>query len=441
MKPSRLALCALILLTAFDARAARPEPKATAITNVRVVDVEAGLVRPAATVVISGDRIVSVSRRPPKGARLIDGRGRYLTPGFWDMHTHHQASGAASLLLFVANGVVGTRDMGSDLTFILPLRAKIRRGEVVGPEIVAAGPILDAAPADWPWRQRVRTASDGRAAVASLKAAGVDFIKVHDQTPREAYFAIAEASKRSGLPFAGHLPNAVKVSEAAASGQASIEHLANFRVVLDCSGGTQYAADKCAPTFSALAKGRVWQTPTFAFFLTAPELLSGKLPPAAEYASPGLHELWRKNAEASALPDSAKAFLRDAGLAALAATPDMQAAGVRFLSGCDGLTPGFCMHDELEWMTKAGMTPAEALRTATTGPAEFLGRSSVQGQVRPGHRADLILLDRNPLADIRNTRSISGVVLRGAVYQGPALKEMIAKAKANFSTAPRPGRR
>lgn len=430
MKPPILALCALLLAAASDARAA---PATVAITNVKVVDVETAQVRPAAAVVLKGDRIVSIAGAPPKGARRIDGRGRYLMAGFWDMHAHHQASGAASLPLFVANGVVGTRDMGSDVTFILPLRGKVRRGEVLGPEIVAAGPILDAAPPDWPWRQRVRTASDARAAVASLKAAGVDFVKVHDQTPREAYFAIAEAARRHGLPFAGHLPNAVKVSEAAAAGQASIEHLANFRVVLDCSGGPRYAADRCAPTFAALAKAGVWQTPTFAFFLTAPELLSGQLPPAADYASPGLHELWRNNAKASALSDGAKAFLRDAGRSALAATPDMRAAGVRFLSGCDGLTPGFCIHDELEWMTRAGMTPAQALRTATTGPAEFLGRSGAQGQVRPGHRADLILLDRNPLADIRNTRTISAVVLRGAVHEAPALKRMIATAKASFA--------
>src|SRR6188508_1004966 len=169
---------------------------AIAITDVTVIDVERGA------------RIARVGRSAviPPGATRINGRGRFLVPGLWDMHSHHQAAGVESLELFLANGVVGTRDMGSDADFILPLRDRIARGELAGPDIVAAGPILDDRPPDWPFRRRVRNGEDARAAVRDLKRRGVDFIKVHDSTPRDAFFAIADEAAKLGLPFAGHVP-------------------------------------------------------------------------------------------------------------------------------------------------------------------------------------------------------------------------------------------
>src|SRR5205823_14122859 len=138
--------------------------------------------------------------------------------------------------LSVANGVVGTRDMGSDLDFILPLRDRIRRGELLGPEIVAAGPILDNAPGDWPFRRRVTNAQEARDAVRDLKNRGVDFIKVHNNTPREAFFAIADEAPKLGLSFAGHIPLKVTIEEGIASGMKSIEHLTESRLFLECPG-------------------------------------------------------------------------------------------------------------------------------------------------------------------------------------------------------------
>ena len=235
------AVLALAALAACGgARAARrpPSPAASVvITNVSVIDVAAGTARSGMTVVTSGARIATVTPggRPLAGATHVDGTGRFLIPGLWDMHTHHQAAGAGALPLYVANGVVGTRDMGSDLEFILALRARVEAGEL-GPAIVAAGPMLDDAPADWPWRRRVADGAQAAVAAGALFDAGVDFLKVHDHTPREAYLAIAEEAKRRGRVFAGHVPSSVTVEEAAAAGQASIEHLANFRVFLECSG-------------------------------------------------------------------------------------------------------------------------------------------------------------------------------------------------------------
>jgi hypothetical protein len=174
---------------------------AVAITNVTVIDVLSGTKQAGVTVVTKGGEIAGIGRRlpVPRGAVRVDGANKFLIPGLWDMHSHNQASGAESMDLYLAHGVVGTRDMGSDLDFILPLRDRLRRGEVSGPEIVAAGPILDNAPADWPFRRRVTNAQDAREAVGDLKRRGVDFIKVHNNTPREAFFAIADEAPRARI--------------------------------------------------------------------------------------------------------------------------------------------------------------------------------------------------------------------------------------------------
>jgi hypothetical protein len=201
-----------------------------AITGVNVVDVASGRIAPSSTVVIRGAAIASVTQNgaPPAGARVVDGRGKFLIPGLWDMHTHMEMTGESWLQLNVANGVTGIRDMGSDLDLILKLRDVTASGRVLGPRIFAAGPILDDAPGDWPFRMRVKTAEDGRAAVHLLKRRGVDFIKVHDHTPRDAYFAIAEEARRQNLPLAGHVPLAVTVEEVIEAGQRDIEHLSNL---------------------------------------------------------------------------------------------------------------------------------------------------------------------------------------------------------------------
>jgi hypothetical protein len=229
---------ALTLVAAFFAsgqtRSSQPagdgpaEP--LAITEVTVIDVATGRLQNGVTVVAQGERIVAMGPRVtiPRGATKVNGKGKFLIPGLWDMHTHHQGTGADWLDLFIAKGVVGTRDMGGDLDFILPLRERVKSGAVLGPEIVASGPILDDAPPSYPYRRRVTNAQQAREAVADLKRAGVDFIKVHDHTPREVFFAIAEEAPKLGLTFVGHVPLAVKVEEAADAGIRSIEHLSNY---------------------------------------------------------------------------------------------------------------------------------------------------------------------------------------------------------------------
>ena len=353
----------------------------------------------------------------------------FLIPGLWDMHSHHQGTGTESLELFLANGVVGTRDMGSDVDFILPVRNRISRGELLGPEIVAAGPILDDRPPDWPFRRHITNAQEAREAVRDLKRLGVDFIKVHDGTPREAFFAIAEEAPKLGLSVAGHVPGGVAVEEAADAGIKSIEHFANFRVFNDCSATPPAKAIPCQVLFDKLAAKGVWQTPTMAFFHVIPDVFSGQPLPHAEYASASLLELTRKNVAASKLDDQALSFFRSNGKRSLEAVREMVSRGNGFLAGCDGLVPGFCLHDELEWMTKAGLSPLQALQTATINPAKLFGREATQGTIAVGTRADVILLEADPLTDIRNTRRINAVLVRGRLLARPDLDRMLTAHK------------
>ncbi len=413
----------LLGLSAYGAAAPRP----IVIERVTVIDVATGQRRPGMTVLISEGKIARVDSRvaTPQGAIRVKGAGKFLIPGLWDMHTHHQASGISSLDLFIAKGVVGTRDMGGDLDFILPLRDRINRSELLGPEIVSAGPILDDAP-QFPFRLRVTNGDEARKAVRDLKARGVDFVKVHDHTPRVAFYAIAEESARLGLPFAGHVPLGVKIDEAATSGMKSIEHLSNYQVFRECSGKELYSKVGCEALFRKLAANGVWQTPTITFFQMIPTMFSGVAPDHAEYASDSLKALWESNMKGSKLSEDDLNFFRRNGRASLEAIRDLHNSGNRLLAGCDGIVPGFCLHDELEWFTKAGLSALEALQTATINPARFLNRENAQGTIDAGKSGDVVLLDADPLADIRNVRRIDAVVVRGRLIEGSEINRIIS---------------
>jgi hypothetical protein len=252
-------LCCRFVLAADDS---------FAFTHVNVVDVAGGTILPDRTVVVSRGRIAAITPggKTPSVSKVISAAGQYLMPGMWDMHAHIEMTGESFLPLYVASGVTGIRDMGSEVNLILRLREQTRKERTPGPTIFAAGPILDDAPGDWEFRMRVKTAEEGRAAVRALKRRGVDFIKVHDHTPREVYFAIAEEARKQKLRLAGHLPLKVSLQEAIAAGQGDIEHLINMSIWQPCSGGAEYRSEPCRATFEELASRRIWQTPTLAFW-------------------------------------------------------------------------------------------------------------------------------------------------------------------------------
>ena len=406
-----------------------------AITGVNVVDIVEGQIVPNSTVVVTGDTITSVQRNgpPPRDARLVDGRNKFLIPGLWDMHAHIQGNEKAWLPLYIANGVTGIRDMGADLDFILDIREATSSRRTLGPRIVAAGPILDDAPGDWPLRLRVRNADEGQAAVQLLKRRGVDLIKVHNFTPRDVFFAIADEARRQKLPIAGHVPLKLTIQEGIDAGMVTIEHMSeDGRVWKACSGGAQYRSDACRPFFEMLARRRVWQTPT----LVASSELAVIGTPASSisrdhlaYANKAFLEMHAGNQSFFVKQPGIVRILKDLAEVAKVVTRDMAAAGVGILAGCDAMIAGFCVHDELATMVRGGMKPSAALRTATLNPARYLGREETLGTIARGKLADLVLLDANPLDDIANVRRIRAVITAGRFLDRGALDRLLTQAR------------
>lgn len=408
----RVALSVLALAVTACAGTAQQTARPLAFVGVSVVDVAAGRLVPNQTVLVSGDTIAQVGaevRIPPRAQR-IDGRGKFLIPGLWDMHAHLQAAGEEALPLFLANGVTGVRDMGSDDAFVLPLRDRIASGALAGPTVRTSGAMLDDAPAEWPFRQKVAGAADAAAAVERKQRA--DFIKVHARLSRDAYFAVLSEAERRGKTVAGHVPEGVTLAEASAAGQRSIEHLGEYKLLFECPRD-------CTPLFRTFRANDTWHTPTLAALRTfsmTPEAIEAELRAAGqlERVPPALMAFWEQSMKLTPPPpEPVRQQLAGFFERAVPLVGRMHLAGVRLLAGCDALVPGYCLHDELAWLVRAGLTPMEALRTATLHPAIYFGEEDRRGTIAPGKRADLVLLGADPTTDIANTRRIELVVVGG----------------------------
>lgn len=465
----------LPLLFALSASAQQEQPSpagALVFTNVTVIDVAARDSRQAArlnqTVVVSGSRITAAGEkvRVPAGSQVIDAAGKYLIPGLWDMHVHALRRGDAAgnwFPLFLANGVTGVRDMGSTKEALLSIRKRIASEHLLAPRLVAAGPPLDGSPPQS--GIGVGTPAEARQAVASLKEAGVDFIKVYNLLSRETYAAIAAEAKRRGLPLAGHVPISMTALEASDAGQQSIEHLLDLPVtcstieaelrreqaergaaaVTDWSAwqrarwrdeeraAERYSPAKCREIFRRFKRNGTWIVPTNVNKLAAIEPGRAR-DERARYADPETRAYWEKWARLSPTPEeSASRQRRYEFMVRLVG--EANEAGALILAGTDVGSPfpliaGFSLHEELELMVKSGLTPLQALRTATLSPAEYLRRSDSLGTVTAGKLADLVLLDANPLDDIRNTRRIAGVVVDGRYLPEPELQKLLEGAEA-----------
>jgi imidazolonepropionase-like amidohydrolase len=434
-----------------------------AITNVTVIDTTGSPAKPGMTVVIQGNRITSVESagraRGPKGARVVDGTGKFLIPGLWDMHIHTffgdwvPGGREVTLPLFIANGVTGVRDMGSDLDPVLVARSDVAAGRLLGPRMVISGPMLDGPKSQFPAAIAIVTPEDGRRAVVMLKSRGVDFIKIQSYVPREAYFAIADECREQKIVFAGHVPDAIRASEASTKGQKSFEHLIG---VFEGSSTVEdalmkgpkgparfletYDGAKETALIALLAKNRTWQCPTLYWergqwlvdAIDVSKDAEAKYAPAywREKTWPTLTAVIIKNLDSDPLPVREKFVFRE-----LEIVKRLHEAGVPFLAGTDtpvgvDVLPGFSLHQELQRFVDAGFTPMEALQTATLNPAKFLDRLADFGTVEKGKFADLVLLDANPLDDIRNTRKIAAVVANGRYYSREKLDDILAGVEA-----------
>jgi imidazolonepropionase-like amidohydrolase len=429
-------LLAIFLQAISPAQTPKPStPSTFAFIHVTVVDVGSGSLLRDQDVVVTGNRISQLGNSGkvsvPRTATSINGRGKFLIPGLWDMHVHIEPAPEIFARLYLSQGVTGIRDMRMELDNLLALREKIRNGAFPAPRLVASGPAVDNVPAEFPIvvKIRVKNAAEARETVALLQANGVDFIKVHNFTPRDAFFAVAEETKKRHLTFAGHVPLSVSVPEAVEAGMRSIEHLSEFRLVDECGDPA-----KCKRLIALLKEHGTWQTPTLV------ELRQMAQPAAsneqrAKYVPASVRKFWSlTEGMMQNLSEEQKAHVKQQYQQALPLIADFQRQGIGILAGTDSpvipnIVSGFSLHDELSLLVEAGLTPLQALQTATLNPARFLGKLDDLGSVEPGKLADLVLLDANPLDDIRNTSKINAVVSDGRFFDRESLDNLLAEAE------------
>jgi imidazolonepropionase-like amidohydrolase len=424
--------------------------------------------------------------RVPRGAQVINATGRYLIPGLWDMHVHmstrpstplgngpraYAANSRYFLPLFVAAGITGVRDMSGDLRLLQAWRDSVGRGSLIGPRMVITGfklggdtPAVPGAP--FP----LLTEADVRQTVRLLKAEGADFVKI-DNLAEELIPALADECRKQGLDFVGHVTETMNVAAASEAGQRSIEHLdfiplsvsreesairrrvarqqawwvrAMYRLNLSSADEDHLETQRqvlqswnpiaARALYAKLSRDSTWQVPT----------LNGLR------ASEMVPEPWYYDAEqAPYLPPPRRSkqptfWVADTGLARtlfsrqLEIVRDMNRAGVPLLAGTDtpgfDRVPGFSLVEELALLVRAGLTPMEALQSATRSPARFLRMEDSLGTVEPGKVADLVLLDANPLDDIRNVHRVHSVMLRGRYLAPPAMDSLRSSVR-NLVTA------
>ncbi len=386
----RLFLLAAAALCAWTTSA--PAQSRLVLTGVTVIDGTGAEPQRNRTVIITGnhiDTIVAASRTAPipRGARVVRANGKFLIPGLWDMHVH---LGPNHLSALVANGITGVRDMGNTLSEVDAWRAQIAAGALVGPWIFRVGPTLNGK-AFGPAHVEIASDAEARTAVRVLKHVGVDAIKTHRALSREAYFALSDEAKRLSIPFVGHIPQTVTAQEASDAGQASFEHMETL-----FEGNAPLKREDAAALFARFVKNNNAYTPTLVNYRGSTE--PANIDPELLQKYPDL-PAGRKRMFAS--------FVELVGV--------MNDAGVTLMTGSDlgskWILPGSSLHDELQLFVDAGLTPMQAIQAATRNPARFLGANA--GTVEPKKVANLVILDANPLDDIRNTRRIFGVVLNG----------------------------
>lgn len=425
-----------------DEPAPMPPPSVIVFRNVHVVPMTGEMVLRNRTVVVRDGSITGIGPAAemavPPGAFTIEGRGRYLMPGLADMHVHLTSVTFEYLrndfMLWLANGVTTLRVMwGSNGA--LAERQRIEDGIILGPTLLVASPGLDGPGGTWSaTTPPVASAADARARVAQHAAAGYDFIKVYNDLTPAMYAAIVDEAAARGIPVVGHVPGRVGLEAVLDARQLTLEHLLGFRL-----------AAASPPTGGSLDMARVrelaerargaesWFTPTTVVdALSADRVAAIRNGPAIAHVSPGMVSFFENGFHNGLAIGTAERERQNHATI----IRELHARGVGLLAGTDAgfgwMVPGYTIHEELEHFLRAGLSRYEALRAATAAPAESVGQTGRFGVVAAGARADLLLLPRNPLADLTALRDPSGVMVRGRWLSRGTLAERLRAIRIGY---------
>lgn len=472
-----LAVLASTLLALGQPALATPKQGDVIIRHVTLVDVEAAKALADQAVVLHGDDIVAVGSdadiaRGWRAKQKVDGKGRFMIPGLWDMHVHFGGGpdlieeNRALLPLYVANGITTIRDASGDLPEqVLAWRGAIADGSLFGPRLLSSGAKIEGIAPLWKGTIEVGSEADVDAALERLQQRDkVDFVKITDSTLKPELFLYAlRQAKALGLRTSGHIPMALTTEQAVDAGISSIEHLdyaynagANDEAAIaaDFAAGridraeanrrldAGFDRDTAMAAYRRFAEKGVFVTPT----LNGSRIIANldredhSKDPGLAYIGPKLRKTYDWRVERAAKADAAAIAARHAHIDDMASIlPMLAEAGVPIIAGTDAgflnsfNYPGFGLHDEIALFAAKGLTPAQALASATrAGPAWF-GWLDRYGAIKPGMAADLVLLERNPLEDMAATRAIDTVLMRGQVFDRAALDTMLADTKAKVA--------
>jgi len=447
------------------------------IRHVTLIDIEGAKALKDQAVVLYGTDIVAVGPDTAiaqgwRATQKVDGKGRFLIPGLWDMHVHFGGGpelieeNKALLPLYVANGITTIRDASGDLPDqVLAWRGEIAAGDFFGPRLLSSGAKIEGIAPLWKGTIEVGNEADVNAALARLTGRDkVDFVKITDSTLKPELFLYAlRQAKALGVKTSGHIPMALTTQQAVDAGISSIEHLDyaynagakdEAAIAADFAAGridraeanrrldAGFDRDTAMAAYRRFAVKGVFVTPTLngSRIIAYLDRDDHSKDPGLAYIGPKLRKTYDWRVERAAKADAAAIAARHTHIDEMAAIlPMLAEAGVPIIAGTDAgflnsfNYPGFGLHDEVALFVEKGLTPAQALASATrAGPAWF-GQLDRYGAIRPGMAADLVLLDKNPLVDIAATRAIDTVVMRGTVHDRAALDKMLADTKAKVA--------
>lgn len=416
------------------------------LSNINVVDVENGVVIKNQDVIINGNKIQKIlpyNEVNIESNQIVDGTNRYLIPGLWDMHTHIRSySDIDNLPMFIMYGVTGIRDLGiTNHELIKHWKEQIENNDIVGPRIISSGIIIEGAGAYFPSSIVINELDDVKPTLDSLFAQDAQVVKLFDNIPVEVFKAIIRYSKEKGIVTSGHIPNDMDQISAAEAGLGSIEHLFGIENTLSNYNDFSFTDEEIEKLAKVLIENETYQSPTMVdlgYYVKLGEASKNeKLEKALFETNPHLEltpvyfKAWwaaNRNKDMENFTEEDYANFKKRLAINGKIINKLHDLGVKILAGTDVPNPyiitGISLHEELEQFVNAGMSPADALKTATLYPAQYFKHSEIFGLVDVNYMADLVVLDANPLEDISNTQRIHAVIYNGQLHTEENLDDL-----------------